>query len=223
MVDPIGGRYCRNPTVRSYCSRIPRSRGARGSIRWTRWTSFPGHARSANAASAGRRGTRQARTLPARRTPAGRLRTINGYGSLAPMRAIWAFVATALVLGSCVRQQDWIDRTLVTVDVTGSWYGTPGGPTSTGPGNPGSIFLDVRQEGGTVQRFLQIEGGNPSQLGRVGGPISGTVAGDVFRFKSTRDVVAGEFTVNGDEMVGTVSIGGTRPITLRRVDPSSRR
>jgi len=132
-------------------------------------------------------------------------------------------IVAAVAVGSGCAKQDWIDRTLVTVDVTGSWYGTPGGPIATGPGNPGSIFLDVKQEGGTVQGLLQIEGGNPSQLGRVGGPISGTVAGDVFRFKSTRDVVAGEFTVNGDEMVGTVSIGGTRPITLRRVDPSSRR
>jgi len=131
-------------------------------------------------------------------------------------------VATLALASGCVKQ-DWIDRTLVTVDVTGTWYGTPVGPIATGLGNPGSIFLDVKQEGGTVQGLLQIEGGNPGQLGRVGGPISGTVAGDVFRFKSARDVVAGEFTVNGDEMVGTVSIGGTRPITLRRVDPSSRR
>ena len=35
---------------------------------------------------------------------------------------MWAFVATALVLGSCA-QKDWIDRTLVTVDVTGVWDG----------------------------------------------------------------------------------------------------
>ena len=129
-------------------------------------------------------------------------------------------VVAAVAVGSGCTKQDWIDRTLVTVDVTGTWYGTPGG---SAVGNPGPFFLDVKQEGGTVQGLLQIEGGNPSQLGRVGGPISGTVAGDVFRFNSTRDVVAGELTVNGDEMVGTMSIGGTRPITLRRVDPSARR
>ena len=73
MVDPIGDQCVRNPTVRSYGSRVPRSRGARGSTRWTRWTSFLGHARSANGTSAARRGARQARTLPAKRTPAGRL------------------------------------------------------------------------------------------------------------------------------------------------------
>jgi len=31
-----------NPAVRSYGSRVPRSRGARGSTRWTRWASLPG-------------------------------------------------------------------------------------------------------------------------------------------------------------------------------------
>ena len=39
------------------------------------------------------------------------------------MRAMWALVATALVLGSGCVKQDWIDRTLVTVDVTGNWHG----------------------------------------------------------------------------------------------------
>ena len=41
-----------------------------------------------------------------------------------PMRAMWAFVATTLVLGSCPREA-WSDQTpLVTVDVTGVWEGT---------------------------------------------------------------------------------------------------
>ena len=133
---------------------------------------------------------------------------------------MWALVATALVLVSGCAKQDWIDRTLVTVDVTGSWYGTPGGPPV---GSPGPFFLDLRQEGATVQGFLQQKGGTPSPPGPVGGSISGTVAGDVFRFKSTRGIAAGELTVNGDEMSGTVQISGTRPITLRRVDPSSSR
>src|SRR5215472_6420360 len=73
MVGPIGGRCARTPTIRSYGLRVSRSRGARGYTRWTRWTSLPGHARSANGTSAARRGARQARTLPAKRTPSGRL------------------------------------------------------------------------------------------------------------------------------------------------------
>ena len=129
-------------------------------------------------------------------------------------------VVAAVAVDSGCAKQDWIDRTLVTVDVTGTWYGTPGGPAN---GSPGPIFFDLKQEGATVQGFLQQKGGTPSPPGPVGGPISGTVAGDLFRFNSTRGVAAGELTVNGDEMSGTVQIGGSRPLTLRRVDPSSSR
>ena len=136
------------------------------------------------------------------------------------MKAGWLGVAVAVVFASGCSQKDWIDRTLVTVDVTGTWYGAPGGPPV---GSPGPFFLDLRQEGATVQGFLQQKGGTPSPPGPVGGPISGTVTGDVFRFKGTRGIVAGELTVNGEEMSGTVQIGGTRPLTLRRVDPSSSR
>jgi hypothetical protein len=126
-------------------------------------------------------------------------------------------VAATLAVGSGCAKTDWIERTLVTVDVTGTWTGTPLGPPI---GNPGPIFLDLKQEGATVEGFLQQKG-TPSPPGPVGGPISGTMAGDVFRFKSTRGIIAGELTVNGEEMSGTVQVGGTRPLTLRRVDPSS--
>jgi hypothetical protein len=135
------------------------------------------------------------------------------------MRAVLWAIAAAVVLASGCAQKDWIDRTLVTVDVTGSWHGIPVGPTV---GHPGEFWLDLKQEGTTVRGFLQAKGA-ASPPGPVGGPISGTVTGDVFRFQSTRRIVVGELTVNGDEMSGTVSIGGTRPITLRRVDPSSSR
>jgi hypothetical protein len=42
------------------------------------------------------------------------------------MRTIaWILMAAALAIGSgCATPPDWIERTLVTVDVTGSWYGT---------------------------------------------------------------------------------------------------
>jgi hypothetical protein len=126
---------------------------------------------------------------------------------------IGLLIAATLVMGSGCAKQDWIDRTLVTVDVTGAWRGTPGGP---GTQNPGALFLDLRQEGATVQGFIRQ--GAASSLD---GPISGTVTGDVFRFRSTRGIAEGELTVNGDEMSGTVSIGGTRHLTLRRVDSSS--
>jgi hypothetical protein len=125
-------------------------------------------------------------------------------------------VVVAVAVGPGCAKQDWIDRTLVTVDVTGTWRGSPGGP---GTQNPGALFLDLRQEGATVQGFIRQ--GASGAASSLDGPISGTVAGDVFRFSSTRGIAEGELTVNGDEMSGTVSIGGTRQLTLRRVDPSS--
>src|SRR5215471_14875753 len=134
------------------------------------------------------------------------------------MRAMWAFVAIALMLFSGCAQQDWIDRTLVTVDVTGTWQGSPGGP---GPNNPGALFLNLKQEGATVQGF--IKQGASGAAASLDGPISGTVAGDVFRFKSTRGIAEGELTVSGDEMSGIVSTFGSRPLTLRRVEASSSR
>ena len=104
----------------------------------------------------------------------------------------------------------------MTVDVTGTWQGRLGGP---GTNNPGALFLDLRQEGATVQGV--IHQGASGAASSLDGPISGTVAGDVFRFKSTRGIAEGELTVNGDEMSGTVSIFGTRPLSLRRVNSSS--
>src|SRR5215475_9202347 len=67
------------------------------------------------------------------------------------MRAMWAFVAIALVLGSCVRQQDWIDRTLVTVDVTGVWEGT-----FAGTGGSGDVRFVLQQQGPKVTGEMKI-------------------------------------------------------------------
>jgi hypothetical protein len=136
-------------------------------------------------------------------------------------------LATELVLGGfgCAKT-DWIDRTLVTVDVTGTWSvveGAVGRMTS----------FELEQQGSTVKGSISADpsgasgadGATPTSLL---GPISGTVAGDVFRFRSTRGDVEGELTVSGDEMTGTMSRGGgghgqggARPISLRRVDSSS--
>ena len=64
---------------------------------------------------------------------------------------MWAFVAIALVLGSCVRQQDWIDRTLVTVDVTGVWEGT-----FTGTGGSGDVRFVLQQQGPKVKGEIKL-------------------------------------------------------------------
>ena len=137
------------------------------------------------------------------------------------MRAALGAIAVALLFASGCAQKDWIDRTLVTVDVTGTWYGMAGGPASA---HPGEFLLELKQEGATVTGFLrQLTVGGSSATGNLSGPINGSVAGDVFRFNSKRDLVQGELKVNGDAMSGTVLIAGTRPITLRRGDPSSSR
>jgi hypothetical protein len=67
-------------------------------------------------------------------------RTIADCGSLPSMRAMRAFVATALVLGGCAHH-DWIERTLVTTDVSGVWTGS----VASLDGQP-MISYDVRLE-----------------------------------------------------------------------------
>jgi len=123
-------------------------------------------------------------------------------------------IAAALAFGLGCASTDWIDRTLVTVDVTGTWYGTLVG---AGVGIR-EFFLELKQEGSRVTGFMRISPG----AGRPEGTIEGTVAGDVFRFKQTIGSVEGEVTVSGDEMNGRASFGASLPISLRRVDSSSR-
>jgi hypothetical protein len=112
-------------------------------------------------------------------------------------------------------QTDWIDRTLVTVDVTGSWVGRAGAGSAFS-----EIWFELEQQGSTVKGFLRVPSG-AGFLGNPSGSLEGTVSGDVFRFRNWRGSVEGELTVSGDEMNGLVSLVGQRALTLRRVDPSS--
>jgi hypothetical protein len=121
-------------------------------------------------------------------------------------------LSTLLTMGAGCARTDWIDRTLVTVDVTGTWYGAAAGY---------SFDFDLKQQGSTVKGLLRLRG-IPSGSGDPSGPIEGTVGGDVFRFRDTRGILEGEMTANGDEMVGLISTSfGRRPLSLQRVDPSS--
>ena len=133
-------------------------------------------------------------------------------------------LATAMVLGaSGCAEKDWIDRTLVTVDVTGVWIGGPGG---SGAGTR-YLQLELEQQGATVKGFIRVR--EATGGGSASGPIDGTVAGDVFHFSGARGQWEGQLTVSGDEMVGQISRaaqavypGVGRPFSFRRVDPSSR-
>jgi hypothetical protein len=128
-------------------------------------------------------------------------------------------IAAALAFASGCVKTDWIDRTLVTVDVTGTWDGRVASVGAAG-GFPDLLF-ELEQQGSTVKGFLRVtaRGGQGTD---IEGPIEGTVAGDVFRFRNRRGTAEGELTVSGDEMNGRVSVLGSRPLSLRRVDPSSR-
>src|SRR5215831_11552552 len=131
-----------------------------------------------------------------------------------------AWLAAVLLLGASCTKQDWIDRTLVTVDVTGTWYGrvASGGTASGSP----ELSFELEQQGSTVKGFVRVTAkGGPGTNIYSGGPIKGTVAGDVFRFRDMRGT-NGELTVSGDEMNGRASLlGSSQPLSLRRIDPSS--
>jgi len=142
------------------------------------------------------------------------------------MRTVWAFVAAALVLGSCVRQQDWIDRTLVTVDVTGVWEGT-----FTGTGGSGGVMFVLQQQGPKVKGEMKLPpvptvptgarrppGDSAARIEAEGGlQVEGTVSGDLFTFHFVKDPQGyGEFQVNGDEMIGSWSRLYKQACTLRR-------
>ena len=125
----------------------------------------------------------------------------------------------ALTFGAGCAKSDWIERTLVTVDVTGTWSGrTAGG---------GTWWFELEQQGSTVKGRLMGLGyvglGSPP-----GSSLEGTVAGDVFRFRvrsGTFGGFGGELAVSGDEMTGEMWGSGITvgrgAVSFRRVDPSS--
>src|SRR5215468_4210237 len=106
-------------------------------------------------------------------------------------------LAAMFALASGCAKPDWIQQTLVTVDVTGVWVGTMGNSwVSAG------VRFELEQEGAKVKGFIQPEMTSMSMGWLVKGPIDGTVSGDVFRFKQTNAALMGEMTVSGDEWGG---------------------
>ena len=123
-----------------------------------------------------------------------------------------AILVAALACGSGCARPDWIEQTLVTVDVTGTWRNAQGG----------SIEFALEQQGPTAKGYFRPLGPGLAVFPWFEGPIDGTVAGDVFRFRLTNGTAVGEMTVSGDEMKGHVSMGSPLPISLRRVDSPAR-
>ena len=130
------------------------------------------------------------------------------------MKVAWVVIGAVLVLTSGCAQKGWIDRTLVTVDVTGTWSGSLHG---VGTGSR-ELLLDLEQKGSTVKGSVQVS----SAAGMMPDVVDGTIAGDAFRFRDSRGRLEGNLTVSGDEMAGQVSFqGSTSQISFRRTDSSS--
>ncbi len=114
----------------------------------------------------------------------------------------------ALTASGCARSPDWIEQTLVTVDVTGVWRGT-----MTVNRLQIDWELTLQQVGPKVTGRLRQDINSSSS-----GSIEGTVNGDTFHFRTARGAI-GDLQVNGDEMTGTgsgASGGGTATFSLRR-------
>jgi hypothetical protein len=69
---------------------------------------------------------------------------------------IGLLIATTFVVGSGCAKQDWIDRTLVTVDVTGTWSGTMMTLGSGGAGGARDVVFELEQRGSTVKGTMRV-------------------------------------------------------------------
>jgi hypothetical protein len=131
-------------------------------------------------------------------------------------------IASTLTVASGCAKTDWIDRTLVTVDVTGTWSGSAGQGS-----NIFSLLLELQQEGSKVTGSMQMQGTGTRTGGvtpaQATGPVEGTVAGDVFTFNALNSPLEAQMIVSGDEMSGrassTTQVG---QLTLRRIDSPAR-
>jgi hypothetical protein len=65
-------------------------------------------------------------------------------------------VAAVLAAGSGCVKTDWIDRTLVTVDVTGTWSGTMMTLGSGGAGGARDVVFELEQRGSTVKGTMRV-------------------------------------------------------------------
>jgi hypothetical protein len=136
------------------------------------------------------------------------------------MKTMGALLVTvALLCGVGCARRDWIDRTLVTVDVTGTWSGFLMG---TNLGGSREVTFELRQEGPKVTGSVQGIGFHGRELS---GPIEGSIAGDRLEFRRSNGTFRGEMTVNGDEMTGKTHGGSIQEghLILQRANsaPSS--
>ena len=104
-------------------------------------------------------------------------------------------ISVLLVAAGCARP-DWIESTLVTVDVTGAWTGS----YDVG-GNAGPIKFNLKQSGSRVTGDMNISGTNRQS----GGPVEGMLNGDVLSLRNIATSATFDVIVKGDEMTGSIS------------------
>ena len=124
------------------------------------------------------------------------------------MRTMRGLLACVLVLAGsgCAQKGDWIEGTLVTVDVSGVWRGRTD-PTTSAGGLSMEAELTAEQRGPKVTGVLVLRGERID--------IEGTVRGDVFSFAGPSRRMKAELTVRGDEMSGQgVNMQPARTMTL---------
>ena len=119
----------------------------------------------------------------------------------------WLAIGCLVLAAAGCARPDWIEQTLVTVDVTGVWRGT-----YLRVGGSGNLELTLQQSGPKVTGRATSAG---QFIGAINGAIEGTVSGDTFRFRAERGG-SGELHVNGDEMTGSGSAPVQVTIQLRR-------
>ena len=139
------------------------------------------------------------------------------------MKALIGVLLATAVTGSGCAKTDWIDRTLVTVDVTGRWTGKWSGGTGGG-----DFRMTLEQTGPKVTGNVELTGAADSY--NWNGPIAGTVKGDVLNFSRWDQRLQAEVRVAENEMAGTVTFTpvsvsgccpgremlGARTLTLQR-------
>jgi hypothetical protein len=111
----------------------------------------------------------------------------------------WLQVGLVLLFASgCAQRSDWVESTLVTVDVTGRWTGQ-----WFGSGGGGDFAMTLRQTGPKATGDLERSGAADAH--NWNGTIVGTVRGDTLSFGLLDGRLQGEVIVAGDEMSGTIT------------------
>ncbi len=145
-------------------------------------------------------------------------RSTEDCATVLPMRRAWAIIAVAFVFATGCAQKDWIDRTLVTVDVTGVWEGPQAGTIGAG----GIIVFVLQQRGPKVTGEIRNLYTWPMPTAEST-PIQGTVNGDTLSLHE----VSGQtlrvvLQVNGDEMIGSMDrLSLSFSVSLRRQPAAS--